>query len=87
MTKRARGHDEKWRHAAARALVVIGVSGVGFLLVPDFLIRRLSTATTPAIRDGVVLGWTIVCTIVTSWVLLRSQTARERARARSEEGD
>jgi hypothetical protein len=57
-------------------LLIIGVSALGFLVVPDILARELSEEATPAVGDAAVLGWTLACMFATSWLLVRVQRGR-----------
>lgn len=66
-----------WTRALAKSLLIIGVSALGFLVVPDILARELSEVATPAVGDAVVLGWTLACMFAASWLLVRVQRGRK----------
>lgn len=75
----ARGRHRRadgWTHALAKSLLILGVSALGFLVVPDILARELSEVATPAVGDAVVLCWTLACMFATSWLLVRVQRGR-----------
>ncbi|MCJ7832204.1 MAG: hypothetical protein MUP92_02000 [Actinobacteria bacterium] len=65
-----------WPRAFGRALLVIAVSALGVLVVPDLLTRELSDVLTPSALDVVILLWTIVGIFVASRLLVRVQRDR-----------
>jgi uncharacterized membrane protein len=48
---------EGWRRALLKAAIVLVLSWVGFLLVPDRLLSFLTTRVGPNVRDSLVAGW------------------------------
>lgn len=68
-----------WPRAFGKALLVIIVSALGFLVVPDLLTREFSDVLTPMALDVVILLWTIVCVVIASRLLVRVQRDRRRS--------
>ena len=74
MSNNARRNGERWAKVLGKSLLMLGVSSVGFLVVPDLLARQLSVAGTPIVRDTAVLAWFVICTLGASWLLVRVQS-------------
>jgi hypothetical protein len=68
-----------WGQAALRAVVVLILSDVFLLLIPNRLLAYLTTRVGPNVRDAVVTGWVTVFFIGLSWVLLALQRPGKRA--------
>jgi hypothetical protein len=82
----SRAKEGRWPHALTRAILLITISIVGFLVVPDLLARQLSIVASATVRDAAVLTWFIGCIVATSWVLVRVQrSSQERVPAETDE--
>jgi hypothetical protein len=68
-----------WGQAALRAFVVLILSDVFLLLIPNRLLAYLTTRVGPNVRDALVTGWVTVVFIGLSWVLLALQRPGKRA--------
>lgn len=65
-----------WAGAGARALLVLVLSWLAFLLVPDRLMVFLTTRVAPRTRDALVTLWVVVSFVVLSWVFVALQRER-----------
>jgi hypothetical protein len=77
----ARGFDggraaEGWSSAAIRAALVVVLSVVGFVLVPDRIVTYLSEHARLGVRDLATLAWVLGWFIVLSWLVTRLQRRR-----------
>lgn len=50
----------RWRSAALSAIVVLAISVIGFMIVPDRLLTFLSRHVAPRTRDAIVASWWLV---------------------------
>jgi hypothetical protein len=71
-----------WLRATALAALIIGVTALGFLYVPDQLALKL--AASPGLRDGLVVMWTSLFFAVACWAFVRLQVRRIPERAGAE---
>lgn len=71
--KHTKGNGEGWVKVLGKSLLMLGISVIGFLVVPDLLARQLSVAATPVVRDTAVVAWFVICTLGASWLLVRVQ--------------
>jgi hypothetical protein len=62
----------------ARAGLVLILSFVGFVLVPNRLVAYLSLHVVPRTRDALVLLWVIAFFIFMSWLFVRLQGGEGR---------
>jgi hypothetical protein len=71
-----RAPARSWAGAGARALLVLVLSWLAFLLVPDRLLVFLTTRVAPRTRDALVTLWVVVSFVVLSWVFVALQRER-----------
>ncbi len=62
-----------WAHAALAALVMVVVSFLVFVLIPNTLLGYLTTRMTPTGRDLVVAGWWMIGFVLACLVFVRLQ--------------
>ena len=67
---------EGWSFAAIRAAVVVVLSVVGFVLVPDRIVTYLSEHARPGVRDLATLAWVLAWFVALSWLVTRLQRRR-----------
>jgi hypothetical protein len=66
--------------AAWKALILLALSFVGFMLIPDRLLSYLSVHVAPRTRDSFVSLWLAVFFVFMTWLFVRLQvTSRRRA--------
>ena len=65
-----------WGSALARAAVVVVLSIIGFVLVPNRLVAYLSLHAVPRTRDALLLIWMAVVFAFMSWLFVRLQVRR-----------
>ncbi len=65
-----------WGAAALKALAMIAISFLVFVLVPNSLLAYLTTRMTPTGRDLVVATWWLVAFVVACWIFVRLQRRR-----------
>ena len=53
-----------WMDATLRAALILVLSIVGFMIVPDRLLTFLATRVEPTLRDALVLLWNVVFFVV-----------------------
>ncbi len=61
-----------------KAAIVLALSWIGFLFVPNRLLAFLTTRVTPHARDALVTLWVIAFFIGLSWLFVTLQTGRRR---------
>ncbi len=64
---------EGWGVAARKAVLVLVLSFLGFLVVPDRLASYLSVHIVPNARDALVVAWWVAFFVFLSWVFVRLQ--------------
>ena len=62
-----------WGTGLARSSLLLILSFVGFVLVPDRLVGYLSLHVVPRTRDALVLLWVIAFFVFMSWLFVRLQ--------------
>jgi hypothetical protein len=62
-----------WGSGLARSSLLLILSFVGFVLVPDRLVGYLSQHVVPRTRDALVLLWVIAFFVFMSWLFVRLQ--------------
>lgn len=62
-----------WVHAAALGLLLVGISIVVFILVPDRLLSYLSLHVAPRVRDAIVGAWWVASFALLTWAFVRVQ--------------
>ena len=62
-----------WGRAVATAAVMIVVSFIVFLYVPNRLLGYLSLHVVPRVRDLLVAGWWTVAFVACCWLFVRLQ--------------
>jgi hypothetical protein len=67
---------EGWSLAAIRAALVLVLSVVGFVLVPDRIVTYLSEHARPGVRDLATFVWVLGWFTVLSWLVTRLQRRR-----------
>lgn len=67
---------EGWSSAAIRAAVIVVLSVVGFILVPDRIVIYLSEHARPGVRDLATLAWVLAWFVALSWLVTRLQRPR-----------
>lgn len=65
-----------WGAAALKALAMIAICFLLFVLVPNSLLGYLTTRMTPTGRDLVVTTWWLAAFVVASWIFVRLQRRR-----------
>lgn len=65
-----------WGAAAFKALAMIAISFLVFVLVPNSLLGYLTTRMTPTGRDLVVATWWLAAFVVACWIFVRLQRRR-----------
>jgi hypothetical protein len=65
-----------WGGAALRAVLILVLSFVGFVIVPDRLLAFLATRVEPTPRDALVLIWVVVFFVVLTKVFVALQRRR-----------
>jgi hypothetical protein len=65
-----------WAPALVRAVALLAVAFVGFVIVPDRLIAFLATRLVPRDRDFWVTLYVIAFFIAASWLFVRLQRGR-----------
>lgn len=75
---------ESWGRALAKALAMLVVSVLAFMVVPDLLAGWLSAPTSTVVRDLAVIAWTSATLVGACWLLLRIQRSRTEAAAERE---
>ena len=73
------GTRRSWGSAVGTSLVVLVVSILAFMVVPNELIAFLSTRVEPTARDLLVSVWWVLALVVCIWLFVRVQD-RERRR-------
>jgi hypothetical protein len=56
-----------------KAVLILVLSFLGFVIVPDRLLSYLSLHVAPDVRDALVVAWWVVFFIFLSWLFLRLQ--------------
>jgi hypothetical protein len=69
----AGGSGESVGAALLKSLLVLGLSLVGFLLVPDRLFSYLALHVSPRARDLLVLLWVVVFFVFLTWLFVKIQ--------------
>jgi hypothetical protein len=67
---------ESWWSAAVRAAVIVVLSVVGFLLVPDRIVTYMSEHARPGVRDLATLAWVLAWFVALSWLVTGLQRRR-----------
>jgi len=67
-----------WGSDLARSGLVLILSFIGFVLLPDRLVGYLSLHVFPRTRDALVLVWIIAFFVFMSWLFVRLQGKEER---------
>jgi hypothetical protein len=67
-----------WGGDLARSSLLLILSFMGFVLVPDRLVGYLSLHVVPRTRDALVLLWVIAFFVFMSWMFVRLQGGEER---------
>lgn len=62
-----------WRDATLRAGLILVLSLVGFMIVPDRLLAFLATRVEPTLRDALILLWNVVFFVVLAKVFVALQ--------------
>ena len=65
--------SDSWAVAGAKAALLLALSIVGFVLVPDRLLVFLSTRVAPHVRDLLVVAWVVVAFVVLALLFTRVQ--------------
>ena len=65
-----------WGAATLKALAMIAISFLVFVLVPNSLLGYLTTRMTPTGRDLVVATWWLAAFVVACWIFVRLQRRR-----------
>lgn len=76
MSVRGTSTSGTWRSAFGRATILLAVSVVVFLIVPDRLIAYLSLHVAPASRDALVTLWTAIAFVLVAYLLIRLQRGK-----------
>ncbi len=71
---------EGWGSAIWKAAVIVILSFVGFVLVPNWLTVHLPRRLTPRSRDAIVLAWVAAYFVALSWAFVAAQRRRRRTR-------
>jgi hypothetical protein len=67
-----------WGSGLARSSLLLILSFVGFVLVPDRLVGYLSLHVVPRTRDALVLLWVIAFFVFMCWLFVRLQGGEGR---------
>ncbi|MBI3648391.1 MAG: hypothetical protein HY240_06555 [Actinobacteria bacterium] len=67
-----------WGSAALRAALMLVVSILGFVFIPNQLLTYLSLRVVPRERDLLVTLWWVVTLVACSWLFVRLQQGRRR---------
>lgn len=67
-----------WPTSIVKAAVMLAVSYLVFVLVPNDLLDYLSKHVEPRVRDLIVAGWWAVAFVGACWLCVRLQRARTR---------
>jgi hypothetical protein len=70
---RGNGARRSWGSASTMSGVVLVISILAFMIIPNQLIAYLSTRVTPTGRDLLVSAWWLLALIACSWLLVRVQ--------------
>ena len=70
--------NDGWGDALVRAVVVLVLSFLGFVIVPDRLLTYLATRAVPRTRDGLVVLWVVVFFVAMSYGFVALQRKRAR---------
>ncbi len=62
-----------WGDAIVRAAILLILSFVGFVIVPDRMQAYLSLHVVPRTRDGLVLLWVMAFFLFMCWMFVRLQ--------------
>jgi hypothetical protein len=68
--------DGSWGVASVKAVAMIAISFLVFVLVPNSLLGYLTTRMTPTGRDLVVAAWWLAAFVVACWIFVRMQRRR-----------
>ncbi|MDP9234303.1 MAG: hypothetical protein M3P01_07100 [Actinomycetota bacterium] len=80
-TESARGGNgarRSWGSAAGTSVVVLGVSILAFMVIPNELIAFLSTRVEPTARDLLVSFWWVLALVACIWLFVRVQDQERR---------
>ena len=69
--------DERWGGAALRALAVVVLSLIMFVVIPDRVVTYLSRHVVPTARDLIVLAWVTFAFLFMCWAFVRLQGRRD----------
>jgi Kef-type K+ transport system membrane component KefB len=69
---------DQWVPDLIKAAIVLALSWIGFLFVPNRLLAFLTTRVTPHARDALVTLWVIAFFIGLSWLFVTLQKVRRR---------
>jgi Kef-type K+ transport system membrane component KefB len=69
---------DRWVPDLIKAAIVLALSWIGFLFVPNRLLAFLTTRVTPHARDALVTLWVIAFFIGLSWLFVTLQKVRRR---------
>jgi len=69
---------DEWVPALIKAAIVLALSWIGFLFIPNRLLAFLTTRVTPHARDALVTLWVIAFFIALSWLFVTFQKERRR---------
>ena len=72
------GVRESWARATGLAAVMILVTYLAFVLIPNNLLTYLSTRTVPFTRDLLVTLYWTVAFVFSCWLFVRLQRSSER---------
>lgn len=67
---------EGWLSAVVRAALIVALSVVGFVLVPDRIVIYLSEHARPGVRDLATLAWVLAWFVALSWLVTHLQRRR-----------
>lgn len=67
-----------WGSGLSRAALLLAVSFVGFLLIPNRLVAYLSLHVAPRARDALVLLWVALFFVFMGWLFVRLQRGMEK---------
>jgi hypothetical protein len=73
---RGPGAADSWALGIAKSALLLALSVVAFVLVPDRLLVLLSTRVSPRVRDTLVLLWVIVAFVGLAWAFVTAQRWR-----------
>ena len=74
-----------WARAALVAVLVTGVSVIGLVVIPAVIVERI--ATSAALRDGAVLGWTATFFVGATWAFVRAQGGSQAVEVTEDSGE